>query len=170
MTRIGDQMTTATFAVLDKTFADVTLPAAWQARRDEAYSRGYLRAAAQSFTGGDAARGREFMREAVTRNPALRADAGEPVARLVAGWANYAKTADALGLLTSIYDNLPEELADLRRRKRRALGRQAVQMAWAARRQGDAARARQLAGRAVGYWPPALLDRGFLQLLFRTYP
>lgn len=166
MTRIGAQMTVATFAVLDKTFADPALPEQWQARRDQAYSRGYLRAAAQAYTGGEIDRAREFMREAIGRHPALGADRGERLARMIAGWANHAKTRDALALMTSIYDNLPDELRDLRSRKRRELGRQATQMAWAAFRSGDPIQSRRLARQAVGYWPPSVLDRGLLQLLF----
>lgn len=165
MTRIGAQMTVATFAVLDKTFQDPSLPEAWRARRDEAYSRGFLRAAAQAYTGGAFTEAREFMRKAVEIHPALRERGGQHLAGVIAGWANHAKTPDALALLTSIYDNLPDELGALRGRKRRELGRQATQMAWAAFRRGDAARTRRLARQAVGYWPPSILDRGLLQLM-----
>lgn len=165
MTRIGAQMTVATFAVLDKTFADPALPDGWAARRDEAYSRGFLRAAAQAYTGGEFDRARQFMREAIGRNAGLEAERGERLARLIAGWANHAKTRDALALMTSIYDNLPDELRELRGRKRRELGRQATQMAWAAFRSGDTMQSRRLARQAVGYWPPAILDRGLLQLI-----
>jgi len=165
MTRIGAQMTVATFAVLDKTFGDPALPAAWRARRDEAYSRGFLRGAAQAYTGGDFPQACEFMRKAAGLNPALREQGGQYLARLIAGWANHAKTRDALGFMTAIYDNLPDELAALRGRKRRELGRQATQMAWAAFRRGEAAETRRLARQAVGYWPPAILDRGLLHLI-----
>ena len=60
MTRIGSQMTAATFAVLDKTFRAPDVPASWLARRDEAYSRGFLRAAAQAYHAADFARAREI--------------------------------------------------------------------------------------------------------------
>jgi len=165
MTRIGPQMTAATFAVLDKTFHDPSLPDAWRARRDDAYSRGFLRAAAQAYTGGDVHGAREHMREAAARNPVLAENAGERLARVIAGWANFAKTRDPLAFMTGIYDNLPDELGALRGRKRRELARQAIQMAWTARRAGDAVGARQLARRAIGYWPPSIFNRGHLGLL-----
>lgn len=164
MTRIGAQMTVATFAVLDKTFSDPTLPSAWQARRDEAYSRGFLRAAAQAYTGGEVDRARDFMRQAAGRNPDLGVNRGEHLARMIAGWANHAKTRDALALMATIYDNLPDELRALRGRKRRELGRQATQMAWAAFHSGDSMQGRRLARQAVGFWPPSIFDRGLLQL------
>ncbi len=49
MTRIGAQMTTATFAVLDKLYSNPDLPPAWQDLHDMAYSQAYLRAAAQAY-------------------------------------------------------------------------------------------------------------------------
>jgi len=162
MTRIGQQMTTATFAVLDKTFGDPSLPEPWRARRDDAYSRGFLRAAAQAYTGGDLTSARGFMREAAVRNARLRENGAEHLARVIAGWANFAKTRDPLAFMTSIYDNLPDELAPLRGRKRRELARQAVQMAWAASGAGDMAGARRLARRAAGHWPPSIFNRGLL--------
>jgi glycosyltransferase involved in cell wall biosynthesis len=165
MTRIGAQMTAATFAVLDKTFNDPSLPDAWRARREDAYSRGFLRAAAQAYTGGDVLGAREHMREAAARNPGLAEDAGERLAAVIAGWANFAKTRDPLAFMTGIYDNLPDELRALRGRRRRELARQASRMAWTARRAGDPAAARQLARRAIGYWPPSILDRGLVGLL-----
>jgi hypothetical protein len=50
MTRIGTQMTTATFAVLDKLYSQPDLDPTWQALRDPAYSQAYLRAAARLTT------------------------------------------------------------------------------------------------------------------------
>lgn len=167
MTRIGAQMTAATFAVLDKRFQDPAMPETWRVRHDEAYSRGFLRAAAQAYTGRDFTQARECMRKAVALDSRLAADGAERLARLVAGWANHAKTRDPLALMRSVYDNLPQELGVLRGRRRRELARQATQMAWAASRTSDAAASRRLARQAIAYWPPAALDRGLLRLVMR---
>lgn len=169
MTRIGAQMTTATFAVLEKTYRDPQLlPASWLARKDEAYSRASLRAAAQAYLGGDKTGARDHMRQAVVRHPALAANAGEAIARLAAGWANHAKTRDPLGYLATIYDNLPDELAPLRRRRRAELAEQARRMAFAAFARGDAALARGLVRRAVAYRPALAFDGGLVRLALRT--
>ena len=122
MTRIGRQMTTATFAVLEKTFAIPDLPEAWRARRDEAYSRAYLRAAAQAYTAQEYPFAMECMSEAVRLDPRLCSDGGTPVARIAAVWANHVKTREPMGFLRSVYDHLPPELAALRERRRRAPG------------------------------------------------
>jgi glycosyltransferase involved in cell wall biosynthesis len=167
MTRLADQMTTASFAVLEKTYAAEALPTRWAARKDEAYSRAYLRAAAQAYTVQDFARARDSMRRAAALNPQLLANRSEPLARLVAGWANHAKTREPLVYLKSIYDNLPDELGALRRRRRREIARQAQQMAWEARQGGDPARASRLAREAFGYWPLVAFDRAWLALALR---
>lgn len=166
MTRIGAQMTKATFAVLEKTYAASNLPPDWGAKKDEAYSRAFLRAAAQSYLGGDTAAGCNHMREAVRLNPSLAEQGGEPIARIAAGWANHAKTRDPLGYLERIYANLPDELASLRQRRRRDLAEQARRMAFAADLRGDAGDARELARRAVAYRPALGFDRALMRLAF----
>ena len=168
MTRLGDQMTTAAFAVLDKVYGDPDVPSAWATRRDQAYGRAFLRAAAQAYTASDLDRARECMREAVALSPELCDDDGDPVARLVAGWANHAKTAEPLAFLDRIYRNLPDELSVLRRRGRRDLAREARQLAFEASQRGDVTTARHRVWQAVRYRPAVLLDRGVLSLLVRS--
>ena len=165
MTRIGEQMTTATFAVLDKTCRNPGLPEAWRSRRDEAYSRAYLRAAAKAYSTGEVSRARQCMREAIHLNPELCADDAEPLARLVAGWANYPKTTEPLLFLERVYQNLPEELDVLRRRRKRDLAQEALQLAFGSYQRGDVAKARSYLWRAVSYRPQVLLNRGVMSII-----
>ena len=165
MTRIGTQMTTATFAVLKKTFDDPDLPKAWRLRRDEAYSRAHLRAAAQAYTGRDFPAAAGHMRDAVRANPSLAGGGAEPVARIIAGWANYVKTPDPLGFLQGVYDHLPEELAPLRARRRRDLAAEALHLAAAAWRRQDARAMRSLAWQALCYRPVLAFDRSAIAML-----
>ncbi len=169
MTRNGDQMTTATFAVLEKTFNEPALPESWQTLRDQAYSRAYLRAAAQAYNARAFAKAKTYMDEAVRLYPELSADGAACLADLVAGWANYAKTSDPLAFLEGIYDNLPESLSGLRQRRRHELARQALQMAFAAHQQGDSAAARAAIWRACQYQPGVLTNRGALSILIRSW-
>jgi hypothetical protein len=168
MTRSGRQMTTATFAVLDKTFADPDLPESWRARRDEAYSRAHLRAAAQAYTTREFALAKECMTEAVRLDPALCADDAEPLARLTTGWANLPKTSDPLGFLVSVYEHLPENLDVLRRRRRRDLSRQGLQLALTAFENGQMKVARRRLWQAVGYQPSVLFTSGAISTLMKS--
>jgi hypothetical protein len=168
MTRIGRQMTTATFAVLDKVYCDPDLPQAWLARRDEAYSRASLRAAAQAYTAGEVDEASQHMAAAVRLDPSLAAHDGERVARLAAGWANHAKTADPLAFLEQVYAHLPDELAALRRRRRADLAKEALQLAFAAYNRGDLRATRTALWHAIGYRPACMRERGVLALLARS--
>lgn len=167
MTRIGRQMTTATFAVLDKTFADPSLADAWRARRDDAYSRAYLRAAAQAYTAGEFTFAKECMSEAVRRRPGLREEEGAAVARIAAGWANHVKTTEPMVFLEAVYANLPDELAALRRRRRRDLSREALHLAGAAWAINDGRTARARAWQAIGIDPRLFFNRRVLSMLVR---
>ncbi len=165
MTRIGKQMTTATFAVLEKTYRDPNLPENWRAMRSQAYSRAYLRAAAQAYNAQVFDQAAPHMSEAVRLDPELCADGGDRLARLVAGWANYAKTQEPLSFLQGIYDHLPAELSILRRRRRQDLAREAMQLAFAAQRQGNCVAARAAVWWALRHQPQWLVNRGALSIL-----
>jgi len=168
MTRIGKQMTSATFAVLEKTFNDPQLPEAWRARRNEAYSRGFLRAAAQAYNASDFAQAQECMREAVKLCPELCDNDAEFLAGVAAGWANHTKTRDSFAFLERVYNNLPDELAMLRRRRAADLSRQALHVAFTAHARGDGRKAGEYVWRAVGLQPKVLINRGVLAIALRA--
>ena len=168
MTRIGSQMTTATFAVLEKTYNDPDLPDGWRARRHEAYSRGFLRAAAQAYNASDFTHARECMREAVKLCPELCDNDAEFLAGVTAGWANHTKTRDSLAFLERVYNHLPDELAVLRQRRGADLSRQALQVAFAAHARGDSRKAGAHVWRAVAFRPKVLINRGVLAIALRA--
>lgn len=168
MTRDGRQMTTATFAVLDKVFADPSLPESWQRLRARAYSNAHLRAAAQGYQVGDIARAKASLEQAVQLNPALAADGGAPLAAHFAAWIDLPKTSQPLDFLQRIYDNLPDSLAGLRAHRREHLGQAAMQHAFAAHARGDNRTAQAMARQAVRYQPGWLANRGAWSLLLRS--
>lgn len=168
MTRDGRQMTTATFAVLDKVFADPQLPESWQRLRERAYSNAHLRAAAQGYQVGDIERAKASLRQAVQLNPALAADGGAALAAHFAAWTDLPKTSQPLDFLQRIYANLPDELAGLGRRRRTYLGQAAMQHAFAAHGRGDGRAAQAAAWQAVRWQPRWLANRGALALLLRS--
>jgi glycosyltransferase involved in cell wall biosynthesis len=167
MTRDGRQMTTATFAVLDKVYADPELPESWQRLRERAYSNAHLRAAAQGYLVGDMERAKASLAQAVQLNPALAADGGAALAAHFAAWIDLPKTSQPLDFLQRIYANLPEELAGLGRRRRIYLGQAAMQHAFAAHAAGDDRAAQASAWQAVCWQPRWLANRGALAVLLR---
>ncbi|MDT8306348.1 MAG: glycosyltransferase [Anaerolineae bacterium] len=170
MTRDGSQMTTATFAVLDKLFADPALPASWREWRHLAYSRAHLRAAAQAYRREESlVTAGKHLEEAVALDPKLAAGGGERLAQHLFAWTDLPKIADPLSYLQRIYDNLPATLTCLGACRREALGQAAMRLAFAAEQQGDLARARTSLHHALRYQPRWLANRGVLSILVRSY-
>jgi glycosyltransferase involved in cell wall biosynthesis len=169
MTRIGPQMTEATFSVLDKHFADPDLPQEWRNYRDVAYSSAYLRAAAQAFSGQEYSLAQEYLNEAVKLNPKLISDDGELLVSKFAAWTRFPKGNDPLKFLEDIYNNLPNDLDVVRQRRRQDLGRAAMELAFNRFHDGDMKDTRTYVRRAVGYQPGWLTNRGVLSILFRSH-
>ncbi|MCS7062099.1 MAG: glycosyltransferase [Anaerolineae bacterium] len=168
MTRKGDQMTRATFAVLDKVFADPDLPADWAALRDQAYAHAYLRAAAHAYQTCSFERACAALEEAIRLDPQLAANGAERIKRRIAAWADDPRTPDGMNFLESVYANLPATLGCLRRRRGRILGQAATQYAFEAFARGDVPRARALLMRSFRYWPAWLANRGAWSMLARS--
>jgi hypothetical protein len=168
MTRIGKQMTTATFAVLDKVFSDPTLPESWRSQQSLAYSNAYLRAAAQAFHSRDFEGAKNDLQQAVALQPDLLSNDGKPLADRFMGWTRLPKTQDPLAYLAVIYDNLPCDFEALRRRRRKELGNMAMQLAFEACDRGDLAAVRARTRQAFSYQPRWLQNRGALALLIRS--
>lgn len=169
MTRDGRQMTTATFAVLDKLFAQPDLPPDWLALKDLAYSQAYLRKTAQAYRIRDYETGQESLRRAVQLNPGLLNGDGEQLAGQFSAWVELPKVSDKFDFLEDIYNNLPPDLEVLQRRRRQDLGRAAMQMAFESYEQGDMAQTRTAVRRAVQYQPGWLKNRGALSIFVRAY-
>ncbi len=169
MTRNGQQMTTATFAVLKKLFNQPDLPPRWQAMRDKAYSHAHLRGAAQAYQAEDFAAAMKHLDTAVRLNSDLLADDAAALAKFIAGWANYAKTRDPLAYLENVYAHLPESLSVLRQRRKQHLAAEAIQLAFEAYLHGDAVTAKTAAFRAFQYQPKWLLNRGAVSLFLKSW-
>ena len=168
MTRIGKQMTTATFTVLDKIFANPHLPPDWRDRRDVAYSHASLRAAAQAYHAGDYPLAQQYIAEAVRLNPELAEAGGQKLADQFLAWTDLPKVKDPFAFLERIYAHLPQKLETLQRRKRRNLSRAAIQTAFEAYQAGDLSASRTAIRRAVRYQPGWLLNRGVVAILIRS--
>ncbi|MBE0411237.1 MAG: glycosyltransferase [Anaerolineales bacterium] len=168
MTRIGSQMTAATFAVLDKTYSDPTLPEDWRRLRKVAYSCAHLRAMAQCFHAYDFAQAQHHLCEAVRLDPLLSSDEGHHLASKLASLANSPKNPDPPAFLELIYSNLPSEFNALRNQRKSALANFSVEIGFDAHAQGDRVLARSAMLRAIRHQPTWLANRGVTSVLLRT--
>lgn len=169
MTRISSQMTTATFAVLDKIFSDPTLPDTWRAQQNLAYCHAHLRAAAQAFHSEDFDAAGRSLHKAIELQPSLLSNNGKPLADRFVGWTRLPKTADPLAYLATIYDHLPDGFETLHARRQHELGSVAMQLAFEAYQRGDLAAVRTRSRQAIIYQPTRLKDRGALKLLLHSH-
>jgi glycosyltransferase involved in cell wall biosynthesis len=169
MTRLGKQMTTATFAVLDKHFTDPALPDRWRDWRDLAYSNAHLRAAMQGYSAQEFSIAQAHLVEACCLNPDLIAGQADLLASRLVAFAYSPKNQDPIVFLEIIYDHLPKELAVLRQRRDRDLGQVALDAGFKYYASGKQSAARSAILRAVRYQPSLLNNRGVWSVLGRTY-
>lgn len=169
MTRIGRQMTQATFSVLDKIFSKPDLPASWRAMHDLAYSNANLRAMAQAYQAQDYSQAQHYLLEAVRLDPTLLAENSEVLARRLKGLANAPKNKDPLAFLENIYQHLPAELGQLQSRANADLSQFAVELAFQAYRHKDYGLSRSTIQRALQYQPSWIRNRGVLSIWFKAY-
>jgi len=168
MTRDDRQMTTATFAVLDKVFQEPDLPQSWNTSRDEAYSCANLRGAAQAYSANNYRQAKTYLTEAVRLNPELTINQAELLAKNILGWANYSKISDPLPFLEDIYTNLPANLQVLKQRKSQDISNLAMQIAFSAYANGDLPKVRSVLWYAFRQRPQWMLNRGVLSLFIRS--
>jgi glycosyltransferase involved in cell wall biosynthesis len=168
MTRDGGQMTAASFAVLSKVFGDPSLPESWRRLREQAYGQAHLRAAANCFLAKDYVSAKANLTRAVALDRHLLSDGGRVLADRFSAWADLPKTRDPIGLLESVYNNLPDELAPLRRH-RREIGLVALRIAFEAYSSGARRAARSALWRGLRYQPGWIVNRGVLSMLLKCH-
>jgi tetratricopeptide (TPR) repeat protein len=165
MTRQGNQMTQATFAVLDKHFSDPDLPESWRSMCDLAYSNANLRAAMQAYHVLDFSSAHEYLLEASRLQPDLLVNRADLLARRLAAFASSPKNQDPVKFLETIYNHLPVELGQLKRRRTRDLGQAALDAGFEQFQLGDYRAARAALLRALRYQPEKIKNRGVLSVL-----
>jgi len=168
MTRIGGQMTKATFAVLDNVFDDPDLPESWKTFRLQAYSNAYLRAAAQAYLAKDFQHASDDLRQAITLNPELITGNAHVLADHFLAWTDLPKVADPLTFLDEIFAHLPDEATLLKRNRREHLGRAAIQIAFQSYLSGDYRTTRTAVLRAIKNKPQLVINRGVLSIFVRS--
>ena len=168
MTRIGTQMTAATFAVLEKTFSDPDLPESWHDLHDNAYSSAHLRAMAQCYHSCDYDQAKHHLQQAARLDPRLAEKDGRFLACRLASLANSPKNPDPPAFLELIYNNLPDEFKLHHTQRKVMLAQFAVEIGFEAHSEGDKNLARSAMLRAIRNRPNWLVNRGVTSVLLRS--
>lgn len=168
MTRIGSQMTTATFMVLDNLFSRPDLPEKWLIMKDLAYSRAYLRAAAQAYLAKSYNEAGSNLTKAVVLNPELTAENADTLAKQLCAWTELPKVNDPVAFLESVYNHLPDHLAILRQRRNQDIGQMAMKIAFESYQRGDFSTARAACWHAFLYQPSWIANRGALSIFIKS--
>ena len=168
MTRIGKQMTQATFAVLDKLFHTTDLPKQWRELQDQAYSQAYLRAAAQAYVSGDFCYAKECISRAVALNPILLADNASLLAKQFTAWTELPKVSDPLSMLETVYKHLPGEARNLQKKWRWELSGFSLQRAYLHYNNRDMKGVRIAIMHSLKYHPGSIINRGAWSIFFRS--
>lgn len=113
MTRNPQQMTEASFSVLEKLFSQTQLPQEWKDRRDLAFSQSHLRAAANAYAVGDFLDGRRHLDLAVTLNPNLIENNCQNIIDQMLAWTELPKLQKPLNFLENVFDQLPRSLDEI---------------------------------------------------------
>jgi len=169
MTRDRERMTTASFAVLSKTFADPALPPNWQAKKDLAYSSAYLRAAIQAYRAAEFTEAGAALAKAVELDPHLAAGQGKLLSERLSAVADLPKVPDKLGFLETIYLHLPPELSGLAQTRNAHLAKAAIELGFAAYQRGELSEARAFLWKAVRYQPGWMTNTGVISILFKSF-
>jgi glycosyltransferase involved in cell wall biosynthesis len=169
MTRDVRQMTTASLATLDKLYSNPDLPEKWRKMRNKAYSAAYLRAAAQAYGASAFEVAKADLTEAVRLDPDLVTNNGWTLVNRFSAWTDHPTISNPLNYLEKVYANLPDCLAELRRRRRIDLGRAAMRLAFETYAQGDLNRCRVAVRQAFRYWPGWLKNRGALSIFVHSH-
>ncbi len=168
MTRIGAQMTQASFSVLDKVFENEDLPIGWSALRETAYSHAHLRASAQAYLARNFELARDHLHQAIQLSPDLVDGEARVLADQFIAWTELPKVHQPLRFLEGIFEHLPEDIEILHQQKREHLGRAAVQMAFQSYVNGDYKATRSAVFHALRYQPQWLINRGVMSILVRS--
>ncbi|MBX2998554.1 MAG: glycosyltransferase [Caldilineaceae bacterium] len=168
MTKQVQRMRTAMFAVLDKTFAVERIPEDLLNLKKKAYAAAYLKAAARAYHAMDLSDAKRDLQHAVELDPDLLDDGRGGALELLTSWAYAPSNTNPLAYLDRVFNNLPEDLAELRSRRRRDLGRMAMQLAFSAYQKGDLIQTRRFAWQAFCYQPTWVQNRGVLSIFLRS--
>lgn len=170
MTRNHQQMTQASFNVLDNFFADEHLSPDWVNQKDKAYSQAYLRAAANAYVIQHFSVGQMYLAKAIELNPSLQNNNASLLVNRMIAWSEHPKVVDPIAFLEEIFSNLPGAISSIfQTQKRSAISRASISHAFYAYQLGDLDKAYHYLKIAVRSYPAWLKNRGVLSIFRHAF-
>jgi hypothetical protein len=157
-------MRKAIFATLDKIYAMTGLPETALKMKNEAYSAGYVHAAAYAYFAGDFENGKKDLSEAIRLNPELAENRYHKLIQQLNGWTNDPRAKNRTDFYERIMANAPAEHPGLARELGRARADVLLEPLFGSPKANWAASRNELL-KVVRYKPEWLLNRGVLRML-----
>ncbi len=166
MTRNREQMTHASFSVLEKVFSNADLSSAWVSKKDHAYSHAYLRAAANDFVSNHFTEGKEHLSKAFDLYPDLLENKGKTFLNQTIGWTELPKVSEPLAFLETVYEHFPSEIQQaIGKQKRSYLSQAAINLGFSAFHNNDLSLAYEYLKKGISYNPKWIFNRGVLSII-----
>lgn len=155
------------FTRLDTFFARPDLRAEVRALQPQAYAILFYEYAGKYFHLGDVAKGRDYIEQATKLCPSLAQDA-DWLVEWLAAYALSPGVADARQLIDTVLTHLPPSATTLARLRRRLYGQVHLAAAFQAYHNHQYQRIRPHLLPAIFWYPRALLNRGFLRIMYQA--
>ncbi len=155
-------------AMLDTIFADNQLSTSLGMNKGSAYARVYLGFACLGYAADCIEDARLDLAEAVRLDPSLMENNADRILESVAAYAWNHLTEDPNTFTNRVFLNLPDELSELKRLRRRAVTRTWMVGAFRAYQYKDMVKVRQRAIKAIAVAPSSLLNRGLASILAQS--
>ena len=158
----------AALNVVQEFFEHNELPIDASRRRDEVLAMIHLRGMVRGFEVGQVDEARKHGITAVELWPALLDQHGRAIATAIDGAADHPTVKDRVGYIRRVFDNLPQELADVRRWRPRAIAMGAAGAIFAGQASTPSTLRRLLATIILND-PSWLVNRGLISIVVRAH-
>lgn len=168
MTKNAASQKNVSLQVMDKFFQQDHLPTELNALKPEVYTRIYTKFAPQEYSVGQLEDARESVAQAIKFTPDILSTRQSELMNPLVSFAYTPHVADPIDYIKRVFDNLPEEAADLRTKKRGALGEVAIDTFFRAYQEKNWPQVRRAAAILAVNAPQRMLNQGVWSILWQS--
>jgi glycosyltransferase involved in cell wall biosynthesis len=129
-----------------------------------AYSKMYLRNALTNYKDSNYSEAGQILGKVVENDPSLLSNDYFHLLEIIADWSNLITFTDRSDFIRTAFYYLPENLAGMKKYKRKTIGMAEVSSLFKSKRKGDLSKSKLPFLRAIFYDPSWLSNNGFLSL------